>query len=445
MASTLRTSLVATLVLAALGAAPAARAESGEFNLHIDLGAGIPYLIEPSVPNQPLSIGPVGPLAFDWQLAAPFALEIIAGGGGFFSERGGDPSGYFDVALGARVRFLDNQEGYALDSSGTGDWLGNGWASGHLGFHMLGSNANFGIDLAAGYEWSVIAPLQLGIFVRGALLLGDVAGTFAVSTVVSFGISVSIELGQRQQAIDSDGDGLGDEREVNAHRTDPNDPDTDDDLLSDGVEVRTGTNPTNPDTDGDGAQDGREDASHDGRLDATESDPRVADTDAGGVPDGFELEHSMNARDPSDDDADRDGVLQHVDECPDTAAGAEVDARGCVIIRERLVLQGIQFAYDSADILPESENNLNVGMQALRDNPQVRVEIGGHTDNQGSRSYNMDLSRRRAEAVRDWLVTHGIDSSRMRVRGYGPTRPAASNDTPEGQAQNRRIEFTVID
>ena len=107
--------------------------------------------------------------------------------------------------------------------------------------------------------------------------------------------------------------------------------------------------------------------------------------------------------------------------------------------------QPVFFEFDSAEILPQSESILMVGMQALRDNPDVRVEIGGHTDNQGSAAYNRDLSRRRAQSVHDWMVAHGIDANRMRVRGYGLSRPVASNDTPEGQAQNRRIEFTTID
>ena len=71
----------------------------------------------------------------------------------------------------------------------------------------------------------------------------------------------------------------------------------------------------------------------------------------------------------------------------------------------------------------------------------MRVEIGGHTDDRGGTASNETLSRQRAEAVRDWLVSHGIDTSRLEVRGYGESRPTASNATPEGRARNRRIEF----
>ncbi len=433
-------------LLVLLGSASSAHAESGEFNLHIDLGAALPIAGANGVErtDNVVPVGPVGAVSFDWQIVAPLALEAIVGGGYMFGRdlyTNDDGTPYFNVGVGARVRPLDNREGYALDGDG-GDWLGNFWLSAHLGFHLY-DGPQFGVDLAAGYEFSVISPLQLGVFARGTLLVeGDNAG---IDALITFGVNASFELGGQVDALDRDGDGLSDEREVQQYETDPSDPDTDGDRLDDGLEVRTGTNPLNADTDGDGARDGDEDVNGNGQADADEADPRVADTDSGGVPDGYELTHSMNPRDAADDDGDNDGVLTNVDQCPDTAEGAEVDERGCVLIRERLVLRGISFGYDSADILPESENTLQIAVQALRDNPEIRVEIGGHTDNQGGRAYNRDLSRRRADSVRAYLIEHGIDGGRMTTRGYGFANPVADNDTDEGRAQNRRIEFTVIE
>ncbi len=429
--------LASIALVSLLSFAPSARAESGQFNLHLEAGAGFGFT-ENALTNE-IPIGPYGFASFDWQFLPPVALEIIAGGGTLIASSG-DFAGSFHSGVGIRARLLDNQEGYQLDG---GDWIGNLWVSGHLGFHYF-DGPQFGIDAAVGYEFSVVRPLQIGVFARGILMIeGDFPG---VEAIVVAGASFSFDLGGRVEAVDRDGDQLPDEREINATRTDPDDPDTDDDLLQDGIEVRTNTDPLNPDTDGDGAQDGREDVNRNGQPNGDEADPRVADTDGGGVPDGWELDHPpMNPRDPADDDGDNDRVLTDVDQCPDTAPGAEVDERGCVVIHERLVLQGIQFEYDSAEILPSSEQVLQLGMQALRDNPNVRVEVGGHTDNQGSRSYNQQLSQRRAQAVVDWMVAHGIEASRMRVRGYGPSRPVASNDTEEGRAQNRRIEFTVIE
>ena len=430
-----------------------ARAESGEFNLHVDLGPGFP-VAGPLGPNNRLgnavSVGLMSNVQFDWQIIAPLALEAQVGGIAVFDPYlpgYGDVTPYFNLQVGVRVRPLDNREGYLANG---GDVLGNFWVAAHLGFHVF-DGPQFGFDVAAGYEFSLFDPVQLGAFARLIVLVeGDYgAGTpgavdAGLDAIFVLGINGSFELGGQVDALDRDGDGLSDEREMNEHGTNPRNPDTDSDHLQDGIEVNGPTDPNNPDTDGDGALDGVEDANRDGVTDANEADPTIPDTDSGGVPDGFELENSMNPRDPADDDADNDGVLQNVDACPDTAEGAEVDERGCVIIRERMVLSGVQFGYDSADILPASEPVLQIAVQALRDNPDVRVEIGGHTDNQGGRSYNRDLSQRRAEAVRDYLVAHGIDTGRMTVRGYGFSRPVASNDTPEGQAQNRRIEFNVI-
>jgi len=79
--------------------------------------------------------------------------------------------------------------------------------------------------------------------------------------------------------------------------------------------------------------------------------------------------------------------------------------------------------------------------RALRDNPSLHVVVEGHTDSVGSDSYNHKLSERRAKAVRDYLVREGIDASRITTRGYGKSRPVASNDTAEGRAENRRAEI----
>ena len=109
------------------------------------------------------------------------------------------------------------------------------------------------------------------------------------------------------------------------------------------------------------------------------------------------------------------------------------------------VLTGINFEFNSAVINPNSEVTLQTAAQLLSDNPDAHVEIGGHTDNVGSATYNRQLSQQRAESVKAWLVAHGIEAGRMTVRGYGSQRPAASNDTEEGRAQNRRIEFRRTD
>ncbi len=140
-------------------------------------------------------------------------------------------------------------------------------------------------------------------------------------------------------------------------------------------------------------------------------------------------------------DQDRDGVDDKHDACPDTPPDTDVDSRGCTILRAEMVLNGIRFALDRSDIEPSSEKALRAAAQALRDNPDAEVEIGGHTDDTGSVEHNQELSNARAQAVADWLIAHGISRDQITVKGYGSSVPRAANDTEEHRAMNRRIEF----
>jgi outer membrane protein OmpA-like peptidoglycan-associated protein len=106
-------------------------------------------------------------------------------------------------------------------------------------------------------------------------------------------------------------------------------------------------------------------------------------------------------------------------------------------------LDPIQFADSSAVIDGGSLATLDLVVDILNANPTANIEIGGHTDNIGPVGGNIRLSERRANAVRDYLISRGIDASRLTAVGYGPDQPIASNDTAEGRAENRRIEFTV--
>ena len=431
----------------AFGLPSQARAESGNFNLHLDLGMALPVTGELGPPEGggKIPIGGVGTLGLDWQLASPFAIELLVGGGYFFgatAEMGTEDRPYVHTGLGGRYRFMDNREGYA-DEPPFGDFLGNFWVGAHVGYHRFDGD-QFGVDLGAGYEWSVMSPIQLGLFGRAAVLFGGDGAR--VDTIVSAGLSGSIEFGGRPPVLDSDDDGLSDEREMGRFGTDAMNPDTDGDGLGDGLEVTTSTDPLNPDTDGDALLDGVEDANKNGAVDGEETDPRQADSDHGGVPDGWEVQHPpMNPRDPVDDDKDHDGVPEHLDRCPETPPNVEVDQNGCTILRAQMVFSGIQFEFDSTAILPTSEATLRHALSLLNDNADVRVEIEGHTDNVGAAAYNQRLSRGRADAVKQWLVDHGIVANRLQTRGYGATRPAASNDTDTGRAQNRRIEFKRLD
>jgi len=103
----------------------------------------------------------------------------------------------------------------------------------------------------------------------------------------------------------------------------------------------------------------------------------------------------------------------------------------------------ILFAFSKSDLSDSAKMNLDNLATILKNNPNTNIEIQGHTDSRGTEEYNMGLSLRRANTVRDYLISQGIDGSRMTVKGYGETAPAYSNDTPEGMAQNRRVEFLI--
>jgi outer membrane protein OmpA-like peptidoglycan-associated protein len=111
---------------------------------------------------------------------------------------------------------------------------------------------------------------------------------------------------------------------------------------------------------------------------------------------------------------------------------------------ESIVLKNVFFDTDKSELKPESEVELNRLIKLMKQNPQMRIEIGGHTDNVGSKEHNATLSKNRAKAVFDYLVNKGIDPKRMTHTGYGLEKPVSTNDTPEGRALNRRTEFTII-
>ncbi len=105
----------------------------------------------------------------------------------------------------------------------------------------------------------------------------------------------------------------------------------------------------------------------------------------------------------------------------------------------------VHFATGKSDIPADAESALANVAQAMKDNLSWTIRIEGYTDNVGSKSSNLQLSQRRADAVMNWLADHGVDKSRMTAKGYGESRPAADNSTEDGKAQNRRVEIVRTD
>ena len=124
---------------------------------------------------------------------------------------------------------------------------------------------------------------------------------------------------------------------------------------------------------------------------------------------------------------------------------AAPDTRSKLITEGRLTTYGITFDVNKADIRPESRGTLNDIATVLKENPDVKVKIIGHTDSDGDDALNLDLSKRRAESVRTELSSKfGIDASRMQTEGAGETKPVAPNDTPASKAMNRRVELIKL-
>jgi OOP family OmpA-OmpF porin len=208
-----------------------------------------------------------------------------------------------------------------------------------------------------------------------------------------------------------------------------------------------------PDTDKDGVLDDKDkcidvpgvapdgcppDADGDGIVDKDDQCPK----EKGDAPTGC----------PAPKDTDGDGILDPQDKCPKEAENKNgyEDADGCPdVIPEKIkqftgVIQGITFDNNKATIRPTSKPTLDSAVAVLKEFPQLRIAISGHTDNTGTRDKNVKLSQDRAESVKKFMVDQGIDASRIETRGAGPDEPVDSNATPAGKERNRRIEFKLI-
>jgi len=106
-----------------------------------------------------------------------------------------------------------------------------------------------------------------------------------------------------------------------------------------------------------------------------------------------------------------------------------------------VILRGVNFEFDKSILLADSKLILDRVAASLLAHPEVKVEVAGHTDSDGSDAYNLKLSDRRAKAVRDYLITKGVPATQLTANGYGESKPIADNKTVEGRAENRRVEL----
>jgi OOP family OmpA-OmpF porin len=136
-------------------------------------------------------------------------------------------------------------------------------------------------------------------------------------------------------------------------------------------------------------------------------------------------------------------ALQVEEEAPPAPAPAPAPRGEPAPMAEKIVLRGVNFDFDKSNIRPDAAVILDEAVRILGTGGGSAVSIEGHTDWIGTDAYNQGLSERRANAVMNYLVDHGVDASRLSTTGYGESRPIASNQTREGRALNRRVELLV--
>lgn len=238
--------------------------------------------------------------------------------------------------------------------------------------------------------------------------------------------------------------------------------------IADGVTVGAGTvvggilgallcQPT--DSDGDGVPDHRDACPDTPKGAAVDDKGCPLDSDGDGVPDYLDKcpdtmpgarvdEHGCEiaAVPPAPAapiDSDGDGVPDSMDKCPDTPRGTRVDHTGCPLV-EKSELKGVWFAFDSSAITPESARVLDEVAQVFKRYPELVAEMAGHTCSIGTEQYNQGLSKRRANAVRNYLISKDVDPAQLTARGYGELKPLNSNATREARERNRRTEMRIL-
>ena len=203
-----------------------------------------------------------------------------------------------------------------------------------------------------------------------------------------------------------------------------------------------------PDTDGDGIADPDDDCPEEAGTAEMNGCP---DADGDGVRDGDD--NCPDEAGPAENDgcpwpdSDGDGILDKDDDCPNEAGPAA--SNGCpepsaeVISELNEYSKTVLFDFNKASIRTESEDALKSIVDIMNEYPQTIFHVEGHTDSVGNEAYNMKLSKERAASVEKWLEENGVPSNRLTSEGYGETQPIATNSTPEGRQENRRVEISL--
>jgi OOP family OmpA-OmpF porin len=385
----------------------------GSFNFSPSIGG---YVFEG---NQNLDNGPtfglVGGYSFDKILGAEAVFHYINSES---NSGGGDVNGFL-YRLDGLYHFMPEKRLVPYLAAGIGGIT--------LDPDSGGNDTDFLVNYGGGLKYFLTKRLVLRGDVRHVIPFDKRQNNLAYTLMLTF---LAKKEKKASPPVDSDGDGVPDHRDQC-----PGTPkgvqvdakgcplDSDGDGVADhldrcphtpkGVTVNNHGCPLDTDADGDGVTDD---------LDQCPDTPRGVAVDTKGCP----------------LDSDADGVPDHLDRCPATPRGAKVNENGC------WVLEQVRFDTGKQDIRPESFPALDRVADVLKQNPNVRVVIEGHTDNVGRKTYNQKLSENRAQAVMEYVLQKGIGAERLSFVGYGISKPIASNETAKGRARNRRVQLTPI-
>ncbi len=307
--------------------------------------------------------------------------------------------------------------GYDIAMSPTRRTIGatkRGWTTSlPVGIHLR-RDARWGVELAAGYTYTMSDEIDRAALTKGNDALWSVKIGFSLGNTpdgpdekpvprsrpatITQRVEKPAQI-QEESDVDSDGDGLSDWKETQLYFT----------------------NPVMRDSDRDGLDD----------LDEVEvygTDPNRLDSDNGGVRDGDEVQRGANPLDAGDDFLPEQ-ILEEDHQ---------------LVPASLYELPVVYFRSGGLQLVAEAQTNLERAADYMRKKPGVQIELRSHSDSEGSRAVNLQLSRRRAEVVKDFLVKLGIESERLRVRAYGEAHPVASNATDEGRLLNRRVELIPV-
>jgi len=449
---------------------PGGRPTHRQFNLHFAGGALFGLGDDLSDANKG-DIGGQALVGLDIVLHEPLALSILGGFNPMAEDGAKGALRSVFIGAGFMLRLFSSDEGALFDD---GTAAGALWLDAHINYvaHLFEDHG--GYDIGLGYEFALWKDVNLGPYGRFQhVAWGDGLNFMEIS------VGLQLSFGGTTGPDDRDGDGVLDPDDKCVDVPEDKDgfedadgcPDTDNDKdgvldVDDkcpevaGIPEKQGC--PNDDNDGDGilndvdkcpeeAEDVDEFEDADGCPDSDNDQDGVLDADDKCPVEKEDMDGFEDTDGCPDLDNDQDGIPDATDQCPNEAEtkNGKDDEDGCPdlvrIVGDQIkISEKVYFATNKDKILDKSFDLLKEVATVIRSKPDMSVRVEGHTDDVGRDKKNMDLSQRRAESVKKFLIDEGVAADRLTAEGLGETKPIADNKTEEGRAENRRVEFHIV-